>query len=841
MVIGIFAHSDGFFQNPILQGAREAARKHQTNLLIYRSPTMSNYSGLDALTIQPQYKVNRSEIEGLILSYAAPGLTQYGLSLCRAGLPVMSIGRSLEELPHLLSENTAAIRDVVVDLASRGHRNIAYLTGPGDNQCSIHRLAGYREGIRRAGLAEDPRMILEGGFDESPAYAAVQEACQNGLRFSALVCANDQSAMGALRALKEVGLAVPQEVEVTGFDDSVACKLSQPTLSTFATNNFELGYLATDQIVRAVRGEPLPTKTMVPVDFVARKSTRSAMDAGARATVWSDFWSMPPREANLWLTRLGDMNDSKAPLKLLEGCVSSEEFIASAANLLKIAEEHAIPPACLHDTIVLAAKRSTGVTLLALSEALETLHETILRLECRKAELKARFDSHTARLRQFTIQPTDEEKLLDEIKHVLWELGIPNAEIFLTVENSTFDAGLYNAVHWSTAAPLPHFREERRRLTPFSTRRIMSEQGESTGSWMVVPLIFHDLQYGVAVVSRETVNEFLLPGLIQQFSTAIYTNRVHRALANANRDLESSRNVAEEANAELRKAQTKLIETSRLAGMSEVATGILHNVGNVLNSVNVSATLVADQIRHSKIANVARVCELLRAHEADLTPFLSADPKGRLITPYLSSLAETLASERTAMAAELENLQKNIEHIKEIVAMQQSYAKTSGVAETISIPDLVEDALRMNAVSLARHDIKVVRDFQARPVISLEKHKVLQVLVNLVRNAKYACDESGRLDKQITLRTTSNEGAVSIAVIDNGIGIPQENLTQIFAHGFTTRKDGHGFGLHTGALAAKEIGGTLTAHSSGPGKGATFILELPNKSEIAAYKKSPDQ
>jgi len=365
---------------------------------------------------------------------------------------------------------------------------------------------------------------------------------------------------------------------------------------------------------------------------------------------------------------------------------------------------------------------------------------------------------------------------------------------------------------------------------------MMSEQGDSTGSWMVVPLIFYDLQYGVAVVSRETSYEFLLPALIQQFSTAIYTNRVHRALANANRDLESSRNAAQEANAELRKTQAKLIETSRLAGMSEVATGILHNVGNVLNSVNVSATLVVDQVRHSKIANIGRVCELLREHEADFSTFLSVDPKGRLVIPYLSNLAGTLVSERAAMTAELENLQKNIEHIKDIVAMQQGYAKTSGVAETTSVPDLVEDALHMNAGSLARHDIDVVRDFQARPVINVEKNKVLQVLVNLVRNAKQACEESGRLDKLITLRTTANERSISIAVIDNGVGIPQENLTRIFAHGFTTRKDGHGFGLHSGALAAKEIGGTLTGYSTGPGKGATFTLELPYKSDAVTYE-----
>jgi two-component system NtrC family sensor kinase len=289
---------------------------------------------------------------------------------------------------------------------------------------------------------------------------------------------------------------------------------------------------------------------------------------------------------------------------------------------------------------------------------------------------------------------------------------------------------------------------------------------------------------------------------------------------------------------EREKLHRQLLQTSRQAGMAEVATGVLHNVGNVLNSVNVSATLVADKLRHSKVANLSRICQMMRDHESDLAGFLTGDPKGQIVVPYLTTLAEGLSAERVAATAELEGLQKNIEHIKDIVAMQQNYAKTSGVAETVSIPDLVEDALRMNAGSLARHDVDVARDYQARPVITVEKHKVLQVLVNLVRNAKYACDESGRVDKLLTIRTTADAHGVSIAVIDNGVGIPQENLTRIFAHGFTTRAEGHGFGLHSGALSAKELGGTLTGHSAGLGKGATFILELPYKSEAVTYEES---
>lgn len=290
-----------------------------------------------------------------------------------------------------------------------------------------------------------------------------------------------------------------------------------------------------------------------------------------------------------------------------------------------------------------------------------------------------------------------------------------------------------------------------------------------------------------------------------------------------------------ETEAELERIRMDLITASRRAGMAEVATEVLHNIGNVLNSVNVSATLVADTARHSKAANLGKLAALLAEHSTDLGAFLTGDPRGKMVQPYLTTLAEELGRDQKAMVSELDQLGKNIDHIKDIVAMQQSYAKTSGFTETISITDLLEDALRMNAGSLARHDVDIVRDYQVRPVMTLDKHKVLQILINLIRNAKYACDEAGRIDKRLTLRLTTDERTVQIAVADNGVGIPPENLTRIFNHGFTTRATGHGFGLHSGALAAKEMGGSLLAHSEGPGRGATFVLTLPFKPETPAH------
>jgi PAS domain S-box-containing protein len=288
------------------------------------------------------------------------------------------------------------------------------------------------------------------------------------------------------------------------------------------------------------------------------------------------------------------------------------------------------------------------------------------------------------------------------------------------------------------------------------------------------------------------------------------------------------------AEAELEEAHKRLLVTSRQAGMAEVATSVLHNVGNVLNSVNVSASLVADTLKHSKLNDIERLAGILRQQQDRLVEFLTSDSRGRQLPEYLSLLAAHLTAEQSMLLQEVEDTRKNIGHIKDIVMMQQGYARVSGVTEKLRASDLLEEALKINEASLARHDIRIVRDCNTATELTVDRHKVLQILVNLIRNAQWACDEGSQDQKCITVGVSNGDGRVHFSVADNGIGIAPENLTRIFQHGFTTRKDGHGFGLHSGALAARDLGGSLAVHSDGLGGGARFTLDLPLAPPAAA-------
>jgi PAS domain S-box-containing protein len=278
----------------------------------------------------------------------------------------------------------------------------------------------------------------------------------------------------------------------------------------------------------------------------------------------------------------------------------------------------------------------------------------------------------------------------------------------------------------------------------------------------------------------------------------------------------------------LDKANQDLREMSRLAGMAEAATGVVHNVGNVLNSVNVSTNLLMEGLRKLKVDQLGKLCALLRQHADDLADFMTHHPRGQHVVDFLEALHNDLLANQNKMLNEVSSLNQCVGHIKEIVTIQQSYATMGGVVEDIEVNELVEEALTMSQSSFLRHGVLIRREFQPAPKITGERGKILQILNNLYRNAKYALDDGSTTDKTIEIRIEpSSDDRVRLVVKDNGVGIAPENLTRIFGQGFTTRKGGHGFGLHSAANAAKEMRGSLTAHSEGLGKGATFTLELP--------------
>lgn len=276
----------------------------------------------------------------------------------------------------------------------------------------------------------------------------------------------------------------------------------------------------------------------------------------------------------------------------------------------------------------------------------------------------------------------------------------------------------------------------------------------------------------------------------------------------------------------------KLTDIARLAGKAEVATDILHNVGNVLNSINIGVEQVTGMVRNCAAKSLPDVVALLLEYRENLPDFFTKDPRGMKLPDYFARVADVLEKEREELQTELVSLSKNVGHVKAIVRMQQSHAVEKDLCERLYLEELIDEVLAIHAPQLAAEEIEVRREYEDIGAVVTYRHKVLQILINLVINAVDAVGQAEQEHKRITVRLAKlGERRVQIEIADNGIGIAPNLLTKIFAYGFTTKVAQYGFGLHSAANMAKILKGTLSASSKGTGKGASFLLEIPVEPE----------
>ncbi|EPX57592.1 Two-component sensor histidine kinase [Cystobacter fuscus DSM 2262] len=364
-------------------------------------------------------------------------------------------------------------------------------------------------------------------------------------------------------------------------------------------------------------------------------------------------------------------------------------------------------------------------------------------------------------------------------------------------------------------------------------------------SVLCLPLMRQEVFAGVLYLENNlATNAFsparltLLSHIASQAAISIENARLYEdiqkgeaALRRANDELEQR---VEERTRELKEAQARLVDTAREVGMTEVASNVLHNVGNVLTSAVINVELMRRSVGSSRVSRVKQASALLLDNRDDLVDFLTRDPRGIQLPDYLASLSAELLREQEKLMGDVETMARHIEHIRAIVQVQQTYAKTSVLEVECDLAQLIDDALRIQMGSLKRHGVSIIREVAVLPKVQVDRHKVLQILINLLSNARNALDVLPEDQRVLHVRLTSDGTVARIQVVDNGMGIAPGVRDRLFSHGFTTRENGHGFGLHSSVLAAQLMGGRLRLDSEGPGRGATATLELPLRREAAA-------
>ena len=289
----------------------------------------------------------------------------------------------------------------------------------------------------------------------------------------------------------------------------------------------------------------------------------------------------------------------------------------------------------------------------------------------------------------------------------------------------------------------------------------------------------------------------------------------------------------EERTKDLRLAQANLLRQAHEAGMAEMAVGILHNIGNAITPAKVSTALLIKKINNSKIRNHIR--EMMTRLNNFINDPSASDPEEReQVNQIVSILPDALAEEYDHINNEMKRIRDKHEHIESIIHLQMRYARLTGDIETVNVNKVLLDSLEMLEDTIVKNSVTVTKELDPElPAIRIEQSKLLQVMINIVKNAVEAMrnTEPEKRSIKITSRFDSVGKSVSISVKDSGVGFEQEAQKKLFTYGYTTKKTGSGFGLHSCANFLIAYHGSIEAKSEGSGKGAEFIINLPVRHE----------
>ncbi len=279
---------------------------------------------------------------------------------------------------------------------------------------------------------------------------------------------------------------------------------------------------------------------------------------------------------------------------------------------------------------------------------------------------------------------------------------------------------------------------------------------------------------------------------------------------------------------ELRETNEMMVSIAHRAGMAEIATGVLHNVGNLLNSIQIAGEYIEGLLERSNLSVLNNLNRLLAKNKDDLANFIAKDKRGRMIPTYLLRLEAAHREEAKALHDEARIILENTATISKIIHLQQDYASGPTFSEMGDLNALVTRTLDMTKVSLRRHQIELKTLYGDIPELPLQQTKLVQVLNNLLQNAKESVLHNEETNRWIEVRTwTGKDGFAWVSVRDNGIGIDKDAIENLFKFGYTTKTDGHGFGLHCSILFMHEMNGEMKVRSDGRDLGAEFLISLP--------------
>lgn len=789
------------YLKPVFRGINQAAQDLGCNIL-FGCGMGTSASSTDP--IRPAWPVPAPDVDYIpISSNNTDGLivfnplhsaarSQYIQGLIQAGHPVLFIG-SGEPGPTLVADNAGGIFEAVRHLMHHGHRQIAFLAGSLEDMegDTGERLKAYQTCLEQYGLESDSRLVAFGRHVYDGGYSAMRQIIDSGAPFTAVVSSNDEMALGAMKALKETGLKIPQDIAVIGFDNRLEGAAHDPALSSIHIPLYEMGYQAVDLLLRRIHGVELARTTRIGTRLIVRESCgcgeksdflqRSEGTPPASRAEENDPWtrlvqtisstilsqtqSLKQDECVSLCQRLVDaftfsleQNDSKAFQRTLEDVLARTEAGEDASNIW----QDAISLIRAEFTRWAATDANLPLAYDILDEARQTINARMKRQHHQYVADQRWISSRLSLLTASLIIALNEEQIFAILAQHLPEMGIHFGHIVL------FEAQESQSKTWST---IRNIFDNNQTPIRFPTQEFPPEgmvDFEEPFALSLIPLVHQSGQFGFAVFGTEHLD--LYGAIVQQIAGAINTALLYRQAI-------EGRRLAEEAN----RLKSRFLST------------ISHELRTPLNLILGLSGM------------------LLRESEDGDTPLSEAIRKDvERIHAYSQHLGGLIGDIIDLAVSDAGQLRLNFEYIDLGQALRL-------VAESGS--QLAADKGLVWEANLP----------ESGPWVWGDQMRLRQVLLNLINNAvKFTSKGS------VSLRLVESADTVSITVQDTGLGIPLDEQQAIFDEFRQSERSiarGYG-GLGLGLAICKRLidmhGGIITVHSTGEeGSGSAFTVTLP--------------
>ena len=858
-------HDDNDNHNQIMAGIFTAAQKHAINIIQFCgfSRGLGN-EGLHREIKTLLKNINQQNLDGLMFIGWIPNFVQsFQEDINQLQMPIFSIGAGFENIPNVHTDGGIYLRELFIHLVQVHCCSKIAFVSPMINSPFINdnRLQVYTDVMQKFGIY-DPRLLVNAAElipIGSDFYLRGQKALdvlidERKVAFDAIFSAFNEETNGILKGLKKRQIRVPHDVKVISYEDNDTNKYASIPITTVYFPFWELGFYGCERFVEILtnKNHQVPLSNFIPGKTILRnscgcisKSVNLAVTAPLISGESSPRESSPressPRKSSFQPVRLNQQQIYKQmqqefpnPIFDLTGLIkvfftdfkmkTNLNFFSALEDQTAIYYQNRADVAGMEDFIsqlrklILPYFKPDARTQCQNSDFIWTddlFHQARIIIAEKLANLmghqKVQNDYLNQTLHKIShelITTFNTQKLMDVLELSLPCIDIPGCYIFLFTREST---------SLNDATLVFKYVDERRislkASHPFSLRDLKRDltQGQRF-SLVAYPLSVKSEYLGLVFFEPGPLDERIYFTLSVLLSTALKEAILVEKLENINQELKT--------------AQQELVDKAHKAGMADIATGTLHNIGNVLNSINTSIYVMRDIVYDSPFKDFERANHILKNNMENLEKFFINDPRGPKLLQLYLKLEKPFHELQNQISEHLDRLVDRIVLANEIIIAQQNYAGARPILEELDITNVIEDALKLQLTMLQKYKIKIITNFNPLPKIVVQRTKLLHILVNLFNNAKDAMKETPEAERSLMLTLDGNENNTYLRITDTGHGIPPELIRSIFAQGVTTKPEGHGFGLHSCANYMTEMGGKIWAESPGVGNGATFILQF---------------